>query len=97
MTRLFVAAELPDPVRASLAAAVAPLHERLPGWRWGRAEQWHLTLAFLGEVDESRMAGLERRLSRAAGRHGGLEIVLAGFGAFASARRAQVLWAGVDG
>ncbi len=95
--RLFAAARLPHDVRAHVEARVAPLREALPDWRWVRPEQWHLTLAFFGEVDEPRVAELDRRISRAAGRHSPFSLRLGGLGAFGSARRATVLWVGIEG
>ena len=47
MTRLFVALELPDAVRRRLET----LRGGVPGARWQSAEQMHLTLRFIGEVD----------------------------------------------
>jgi 2'-5' RNA ligase len=56
--RLFVALDLPDPVRQSLAAWRAPL----PGARWTPAARLHLTLRFVGEADERTRAALTDRL-----------------------------------
>lgn len=92
--RLFVAA-YPSP--AALAALAAALPELRPQWRPVPQEQWHLTLAFLGDVAEGALAELRGRLGRAAGRSGPLVCGLAGAGAFPSAGRARVLWAGVSG
>src|SRR5436190_1874966 len=47
--RLFVAFDVPHDVRTSLADAIAPLREQLPG-RWPPPENWHLTLKFLGST-----------------------------------------------
>lgn len=69
----------------------------MPAWRWVPPEQWHLTLAFLGEVRPERVPELTRRMQLAARRHQPFELELAGLGAFSSRRRAQVLWAGVGG
>ena len=69
--RLFVAIVPPPAVLAELAAAVAPLRAGRPGLRWTGPADWHLTLAFLGEVDEAVLAGAEHRLERAARRHPG--------------------------
>lgn len=49
--RLFVALPVPEPVRAHLDAGVRPLRDAHPGLRWTDAAGWHLTLAFLGEVE----------------------------------------------
>ena len=47
MPRLFVALELPAPVKRELARLAAGL----PGARWVAPEQFHLTLRFIGEVN----------------------------------------------
>lgn len=47
MPRLFTAIELPDDVKAELYR----LHIPLPGSRWLRQEDYHLTLRFAGDID----------------------------------------------
>jgi RNA 2',3'-cyclic 3'-phosphodiesterase len=93
--RLFVAVEPPEEALAELERAVAPLHAAAPELRWTGPVSWHLTLAFLGEVGEEILPELQARLERAAGRHPPQRLAIAGGGAFPSARRAQVLWAGI--
>ncbi len=63
--------------------------------RWTSSEQWHLTLAFLGEVDDAVVAKLRPRLERAVARHPAQRLAIAGGGAFPSPRKARVLWAGL--
>ena len=92
--RLFVAVVPPDAALAELEDAVAPLRAAAPELRWTGIASWHLTLAFLGEVREEVLADLQVRLERAARRHPPQRLAIAGGGAFPSARRAQVLWAG---
>lgn len=95
--RLFVAVAIPDEVAGELEGAVAPLRAAWPGLRWTRREAWHLTLAFLGEVNEAVVARLTPRLERAAARHPSMSLALGGAGAFPGAGRARVLWTGVQG
>ncbi|MPZ62874.1 MAG: RNA 2',3'-cyclic phosphodiesterase [Propionibacteriales bacterium] len=97
MARLFVAVDPPAEVRADLRRRVAILEPMMDGWRWVPEEQWHLTLAFLGEVDDLRSGRLESRLERVASRHEPLELSANGFGAFQRPARAHVFWCGVDG
>lgn len=47
MPRLFTAIELPDDVRTELHR----LHLPLPGARWIKPEDYHLTLRFAGDID----------------------------------------------
>ena len=95
--RLFVSVDLPADVREHLRSRTGPLRDAMPGWRWAPTEHWHLTLAFLGEVAEERVNELTRRMGLAARRHEPFDLRLGGMGAFSNARRAKVLWAGVEG
>jgi 2'-5' RNA ligase len=97
LVRLFVAITPPALALAELEAAVAPLHELQPELRWSSPQSWHVTLAFLGEVDEKTADRLATRLERAAGRHPGVDLLTTGGGAFPSVIRARVLWTGIRG
>jgi 2'-5' RNA ligase len=94
--RLFVAIRPPDRALAELEAAVAQARPARPDLRWARRDGWHLTLAFLGEVAEDKLAGLSRRLERAAGRSQPMRLSIGAAGAFPAPRRARVLWAGIE-
>ncbi|WP_020578080.1 RNA 2',3'-cyclic phosphodiesterase [Actinopolymorpha alba] len=98
--RLFVAVVPPARVLDDVAEMVERLRA-LPGvderFRWTLPAQWHLTLAFLGDVSEEVLPELERRLARAAEGSDPLRLLVRGGGGFGSARRARVLWTGIDG
>src|SRR2546429_5813121 len=95
--RLFVAIALPAGAAGEMDSAVAQLRQAWPELRWTGRDAWHLTLAFLGEVDEKLIARLGARLERAAAHHAPLALSLGGAGAFPTAARARVLWTGVKG
>ncbi|MEU9891511.1 RNA 2',3'-cyclic phosphodiesterase [Sphaerisporangium sp. NPDC051011] len=97
MVRLFVALSPCPEALAEVSAAVEPHVEQWPGLRWTAPETWHLTLAFLGEVPETALRGLRTRLARAARRYPPMTLAFQGAGAFPSARRARVVWLGVEG
>jgi RNA 2',3'-cyclic 3'-phosphodiesterase len=94
--RLFVAIVPPPDVLAEVAAAVGPLQSARAELRWTGPEDWHLTLAFLGEVSEPVLDDLAARLGRAAARHPLQTLSVRGGGAFPRASRASVLWAGIE-
>jgi 2'-5' RNA ligase len=87
-------------VRRDLWDALAPLRQRreqLPV-KWVRPENIHLSLKFLGEVDESQDADLRAALKQAAGTRNEprpLTVQITGFGVFPDYHRPHVLWAGV--
>lgn len=73
------------------------LRERFP-LKWVKPENIHLSLKFLGEVDDAREPELHGALQRAAGTRGEprpLTLQLTGFGVFPDYHRPHVLWAGV--
>lgn len=71
----------------------APAKERLV--RWVPPNQYHLTLAFLGDVPRAALAPLAARLRSAAGRSAPFDLAFRGLGAFPSTRRPNVVWLGV--
>jgi 2'-5' RNA ligase len=93
--RLFVALGLPAEAADELDRVVAPLRPGWPQLRWTGRDAWHLTLAFLGEVDEKVTARLSRGLAGAAAKRHRLPLSLHGAGAFPKKDRARVLWTGV--
>src|SRR6516162_7613116 len=97
LMRLFVAIAPPPAVLDELDALLEPLRARRLDLRWTSREAWHVTLAFLGQVDEATAARLLPRLERAAGRHQQVRLAFAGAGAFPAATRANVLWSGLAG
>lgn len=62
--RLFVAVWPPQELRRRLAALGRPA---LPGVSWTSAEQWHVTLRFLGEVAPEAVSALDADLLACAG------------------------------
>ncbi len=92
-----MALEPPPAARAELEAALAPLRPDWPELRWAASERWHVTLAFLGEVDDAVRERLPVRLERAAARYPRLTLSFGRAGAFPSPRRARVLCAHVSG
>jgi RNA 2',3'-cyclic 3'-phosphodiesterase len=93
MMRLFVAVTPPPEACEQLQSATAGMRSARPDLRWTRPDQWHLTLAFLGEVGDEARADLTGRLGRVAGRHPPLQLALHGAGRFGD----RVLWTRVTG
>jgi 2'-5' RNA ligase len=100
--RLFLAADLDEGARASVAGAITrfrALAERdragcTAGVRWVDARNLHLTLHFLGEVDEGRLPLLKEAIAPALA-FDRPRIGLAGWGVFPPKAPARVIWLGV--
>jgi len=92
--RLFIAAALDDPARDACSAVAERL--RATGWtgRWIDPRTYHLTVAFLGSVEDERVAAVTEALAEAAERLAPLTIALDAIGAFPHAQRPRVAWVG---
>ncbi len=89
MIRLFVALDLPEPVCDRLAA----LGGGVPNARWVPAENMHLTLRFIGEVENGLAQDIDTALAKL--HASGFDIELDGVGFFGKPSAARALWAGV--
>ena len=88
--RLFVGLTLPHAIRTRLSF----LGGGLPGVRWVRPENYHITLRFIGEVPNWRAEEID--LALAGLRAPGFAVCLGGVGTFEKAGRVNALWVGVQ-
>lgn len=94
--RLFIAAEVPEAIRDAIERdVVVRLRGDLAGARWTRPEGRHLTLTFLGEVDDARVDAIGDAAAMVAARHAPFEAAFAELGGFPSLGRPRVLWLGL--
>ncbi|MFL6200392.1 MAG: RNA 2',3'-cyclic phosphodiesterase [Thermoanaerobaculia bacterium] len=94
--RLFVALEVPEPVRREVARRMAGLRDRLPRARWVDPENIHLTLLFLGQTPDDKVPVLAAKLREAFARHAPMTVRLSGGGTFPPKRPARVAWIGME-
>ncbi|MFP7754973.1 RNA 2',3'-cyclic phosphodiesterase [Thermodesulfobacteriota bacterium B35] len=87
--RLFVAIDLPATVRDRLVSMSCGL----PGARWVRREQLHLTLRFIGEVDGLLFQAVRDALARVEVHSFTME--LNGVGFFPPRKKPRVVWVGI--
>ena len=94
--RAFVAANLDS----GLKAALARVQDRLKATRadvgWVRPENLHLTLKFLGQVEDGRLGAIGEAIAAAATGCGPIRLVFEGLGAFPYPRAARVVWIGLS-
>ncbi len=88
--RLFVAIEMPSSLRAEMAR----LQNGVPGARWVAPENFHLTLRFIGEVDNGTARDIDDQLARIGAMS--FELAVKGVGYFADGARLNALYAAVE-
>jgi 2'-5' RNA ligase len=92
--RLFVAMDIPEDVRKSLATLVVNLRRAFQSARWARIEGLHVTLKFIGETLLEKVEMIQAALSATPSR-APIPIRFQGLGFFPNERRPRVLWAGI--
>ena len=98
MVRCFLAINLSAETYEFLATSIKTWHTLYrKGVKWVRPENCHLTLKFLGEVEESLVAKIEKNVSVAASSHVPFELELSSPGVFPNPRFPRVLWIGLKG
>lgn len=94
-TRTFVALEIPEGPAARLGRLIETLRTACPNVRWSDSGTFHLTLAFLGDVAHLDVARVCQAVRAAVSPFASFELRLQGIGAFPSALKPRVFWAGL--
>jgi 2'-5' RNA ligase len=95
--RSFIAIDLGQAVRTRVEQEIERLRPLAPNARWVNAEGIHVTLAFLGHLDDARAEDVKTIVLDVARRHPPLELSVEGVGGFGSSARPRVLWVGLTG
>ncbi|MFJ4776740.1 RNA 2',3'-cyclic phosphodiesterase [Streptomyces sp. NPDC088762] len=91
--RVFIALAPPDDAKEELERELSPAYDAYPRMRWNRIEDWHITLAFLGELPVTAVPLLRPPLAELAATRRPVELALRGGGHFDE----RVLWSGIGG
>ncbi|HEY0381753.1 MAG TPA: RNA 2',3'-cyclic phosphodiesterase [Candidatus Elarobacter sp.] len=92
--RLFVAADVDDAARAACAGVAERLRAHRFDARWVAPENYHLTVAFIGAVEQELVGAVRDAVREAAARVPPFGVPLDAVGAFPNERRARIAWVG---
>lgn len=97
MKRIFIAIDISEDVRRIADRHVTGLRKDFPGVRvsWVRSERMHLTMAFLGEIDDEKLSRVNALVDELARGIPSFLLELAGPGVFPNKRRPGILWLGI--
>jgi len=96
MIRTFIALPLPDTVKQALEETTQSLRRRIDA-RWVRRDAMHLTLKFLGDIQEDLVPALGQGLDAICAGYPEMDFSLDSLGAFPGHKRARVIWASLSG
>jgi 2'-5' RNA ligase len=94
--RTFVAAEISGAALGLAAKKIKQLSPIAGDYRWEEPENMHLTLNFLGDIQEKEIPDVCMHVKRAVAGVNEFAIEFGGLGAFPRAERPRVLWLGVE-
>jgi RNA 2',3'-cyclic 3'-phosphodiesterase len=95
--RAFIAIEIDPQLVREISAVVADLKPRIAGIRWVSQTNFHLTLKFLGDIEENKITPIAQALELALRPFPRFTINAKGLGVFPDPRRPRVLWVGLEG
>lgn len=94
--RSFVAVDLPDAVKEEVCALIFSLKRTDAAVRWVAKKNLHLTLKFLGYINDEQISGTKAFLSKISAGQNSFTFSLSGLGSFPLSGKPRVVWVGVD-
>jgi RNA 2',3'-cyclic 3'-phosphodiesterase len=94
-TRTFIGIDISGDTRdaaTDLQEALAKTGARV---KWVEPENMHVTLLFLGDIDDRELVAVCRAVKEVAAREAPFSLSVSGLGAFPNLRRPKVLWVGI--
>lgn len=95
--RLFIALDIPTEAAAYIAEVQQRLKQEVTADRWQSLANLHLTLHFLGEVEESLVPAICEDMDIVSSIIEPISLRMGGFGVFPNALHPRVLWLGLRG
>ena len=94
-TRTFLGISLSDGLRQRLAAMQQTLSRTGARVLWTQPEAMHVTLLFLGDLDDQKLVKVCQAVDRQTTRFPRFAMAIRGLGGFPTPRRPKILWAGI--
>lgn len=92
--RTFVAVLIDNDIRRRIAEVQSRLKQLAPDVKWVAPENFHITLKFLGNVDEAVMPDIISAVEEGTQGFSSFDLGISGAGAFPNPARARVVWVG---
>ena len=97
MIRAFIAVDIDRQTVKKISEALVRLKPRVPGIRWGSFNNFHFTLKFLGDIEETKVNSIADALELELRPFPRFTINAKGLGVFPNIKRSRVLWIGLEG
>ncbi|SHI11847.1 RNA 2',3'-cyclic phosphodiesterase [Sporanaerobacter acetigenes] len=95
--RSFIALEFEDELKENLVNIQNKIKENSLKGTWTHEDNFHLTLKFLGEIDENSTIDIDKVLEKTCKNHSPINLTFSDLGYFKGERDLRVLWLGTKG
>lgn len=94
--RTFIAIPLPEDIQGAAEDMISRMSGSMEGVKWLESETLHLTLKFLGDVDNREIPDVCKVLRKCCEPREPFSLKIQGAGAFPDLERARVVWSGIE-
>jgi 2'-5' RNA ligase len=96
LIRCFIAIKMPDTLLTDIGQYIQQIKKLAPDVRWVKARSIHITLKFLGEIEENLLQQVVNELHPLKNLVEPFDLVVSGFGSFPSEKNPRVFWIGLE-
>lgn len=94
-THFFYAVKIPSETKKQLHSKILPLKEELPFHRWVHPDDYHITLAFLGNAEREMLEKSIQLISETLQKETTFSLCFEGLGTFGSKETPRIFWLGL--
>lgn len=94
--RIFTGIKLADSAKTDIERFLKPFKKQDSPIKWAKTENIHLTLKFIGEVEQEKYSQIEAALTNGDFKVGAFDLEIAGCGKFGRGSDISILWAGIE-
>lgn len=94
--RAFIAIDLPERIKRKIAKLENDLKKCDLAFRWVKPENLHLTLKFLGDINQEQVSKIKEAIAKVSDKFSAFKASFNGFGFFPNERRPRVFFISID-
>ncbi len=94
--RTFIAINLPDTLKESIGESIRQYKSFGVYVKWVHSKKIHITLKFLGEIDENKIVEIEDAIQKVASQYRPFQLSVEGWGGFPNLHKPRVFWTGIQ-
>jgi RNA 2',3'-cyclic 3'-phosphodiesterase len=94
--RAFIAVNLEQQIRTEIEHIQRDMQNMVRGFRWVNKDLLHITLKFLGDIEQSAISNISRAMEAIAPKHTSFTLSFAGMGTFPTLKKPRIIWIGIE-